>query len=41
MINHFSKKNIISYLKNDFIEMYFTMLLNYVINNRINYAKFL
>ena len=40
MINHFSKKNIIFYFKkNDFIEIYFTMLLNYVNDNRINYVK--
>ena len=39
MINHFSKKNITCYLKNDFIEIYFTMLLNYVNINYKNYVK--
>ena len=39
MINHFLKKNITFYLKNDFIEIYFTMLLNYVNDNRIDYVK--
>ena len=40
MIHHFSKKNYsISFKKNDFIEIYFTMLLNYVNINYKDYVK--
>ena len=39
MIRHFSKKSITFIQKNDFMEIYFTMLLNYVNINYKNYVK--
>ena len=39
MINRFLKNNIMSFKKDDFIEIYFTMLLNYTNINYKNYVN--